>query len=303
MAIQEDVSFKTLDGLVLRGWLFPASTKGPGIVMTPGLNFPIGELYHEVALRFQEAGITVLVYDPRCVGLSDGMPRCDINPVKQSEDFSDAITFLKSKPTVDPNRIALWGYSLSGAEVLTAAGLDRRVKLVVVVCPAPRPYDMETPAKRKRYMDLAIRDRESQARGREPFYLQFIGDSEEAALFDYRKQQGMEELDYDSVMESLSKLPNFNNKVTVQTLSRIAAWPFEGVPKNVGATPVLQVYAGKEEYEHIRRAQDAIWVELTGPKERHYEQESGHMDILNSDGHRFEKLMKVQVDFVLKYFS
>ncbi|RYP50634.1 hypothetical protein DL768_003916 [Monosporascus sp. mg162] len=303
MAIQENIEFKTLDGSVLRGWLFLTSTKGPGIVMTPGFNFPIGELYHEVALKFQQAGITVLVYDPRCVGLSDGMPRYDINPAKQTEDLSDAITFLKTKPTVDPQRVALWGYSLSAAEALAAAGLDRRVKLVVAVCPAPRPYEMETPAKRKKYLELAIRDRESQARGRGPFYLQFIGDSDETALLNFRKQRGMEELDYDFVMEGLSKIPNFRNEITAQTLYRIAAWAFDGVPRDVGETPVLQVYAVGEEYEHIRKAQDAIWDALTGPKERHYEQERGHLDILTNDGHRFDKLMKVQIDFVLKHLG
>lgn len=34
----ERVEFKTLDGLVLRGFLYPADTKGPGVVMTPGVS-------------------------------------------------------------------------------------------------------------------------------------------------------------------------------------------------------------------------------------------------------------------------
>ncbi|RYP45908.1 hypothetical protein DL768_007812 [Monosporascus sp. mg162] len=263
MGIQEHVEFKTLDGLVLRGFLYPANAKGPGIVMTPGFNFLISFLYHEVAISFQEAGITALVYDP-----------------------SDAITFLKTKPMVDPKRIALWGYSMSVAAVLVAAGLDQRVKLVVA-----------------KYLDLEIRDREAQARGREPFYVPYIGDSEETALFDYHKQRDMEELEYDQVMENLSKLlPGFRNEVTVQTLSRLAAWSFKDVPRHVGATPVLQVYAVHEELEHIRKTQEDIWAGLTGPKERHYE-DRGHMDILTPDGHRFVRLVKIQVDFVLKYLG
>lgn len=247
--------------------------------------------------------MTALVYDPRSVGRSEGMPRSDIDPAKQAGDFSDAITFLKTKPMVDPKRIALWGYSLSGAAALVAAGLDRRVKLVVAICPAPVPYNLEAPGKRKKYLDLAIRDRESQARGRGPFYVQYIGDSEETALFDFRKQRGMEELEYDQVMENLSKLcPGFHNKVTVQTLSRLAAWSFENIPRNVGSTPVLQIYAVHEELEHIRKTQDDIWTGLTGPKERHYE-DRGHMDILTPDGHRFVQLVNVQVDFVLRYLG
>jgi len=34
----EDVEFKTIDGLTLRGWLYPAASKGPAVVMTPGVS-------------------------------------------------------------------------------------------------------------------------------------------------------------------------------------------------------------------------------------------------------------------------
>lgn len=244
-----------------------------------------------------------MVYDPRCIGLSDGTPRCDIDPVKQTEDFSDAITFIKTRPTVNPQQIIVWGYSLSAAEALAAAGLDRRVKLVVAVCPAPMPYDMEEPAKRKRLLELANRDREAQTRGREPFYLQYIGDSEETALVDYRKQRGMKGLEYDFVMEGLSRIPNFRNEVAAQTLYRVAAWHFQGVPGQLGPTPVLQVMAAEEELEHIRKGQEYIWSGLTGPKEMHSEPNRGHMDILTEDGARFDKLMQVQIDFVLKHLG
>lgn len=35
--VREDVSFKTLDGLLIKGWLFPAAKRGPGVIMTPGV--------------------------------------------------------------------------------------------------------------------------------------------------------------------------------------------------------------------------------------------------------------------------
>jgi hypothetical protein len=38
MANHDEVEFKTLDGLTLRGWLYPASKRGPGIVITPGVS-------------------------------------------------------------------------------------------------------------------------------------------------------------------------------------------------------------------------------------------------------------------------
>ena len=37
MKSRKGVNFPTLDGLTLRGWLFPAAQKGPAIIMTPGV--------------------------------------------------------------------------------------------------------------------------------------------------------------------------------------------------------------------------------------------------------------------------
>jgi hypothetical protein len=39
MSSHEDVEFKTLDGLTIRGWLYPASVRGPAIVITPGVSY------------------------------------------------------------------------------------------------------------------------------------------------------------------------------------------------------------------------------------------------------------------------
>ena len=34
----QDVEFKTLDGLTIRGWLYPAKSRGPAIIITPGVS-------------------------------------------------------------------------------------------------------------------------------------------------------------------------------------------------------------------------------------------------------------------------
>jgi hypothetical protein len=36
---REDVTFKTLDGLLIHGWLYPAVKRGPGVIMTPGVSY------------------------------------------------------------------------------------------------------------------------------------------------------------------------------------------------------------------------------------------------------------------------
>lgn len=37
MSAHQDIVFKTLDGITLTGWLYPASKRGPAIILTPGV--------------------------------------------------------------------------------------------------------------------------------------------------------------------------------------------------------------------------------------------------------------------------
>ncbi|CAG8893404.1 unnamed protein product [Penicillium egyptiacum] len=87
-------------------------------------------------LAFQQSGITVLMYDPRSTGLSNGEPRNNIDPFTQIDDYSDALSFLAVHPMVDQARMGIWGISLSGAMSLACAAVDPRVRFVVAVCPA-----------------------------------------------------------------------------------------------------------------------------------------------------------------------
>jgi hypothetical protein len=76
--------------------------------------------------------ITALVYDNRCTGASDGYPRFELLPSLQMSDLQDAITYAQSLEEVDPEKIALWGTSYSGGNVLEVAAFDHRVKAVPV---------------------------------------------------------------------------------------------------------------------------------------------------------------------------
>ena len=79
--------------------------------------------------------ISALVYDNRSFGSSDGLPRCEIIPSLQVSDMQDAITYAQTLEEIDSERIAIWGSSYSGANVLQVAALDRRVKAVLAQVP------------------------------------------------------------------------------------------------------------------------------------------------------------------------
>ena len=38
MMQHEDVEFRTIDGLLLRGRVYPANERGPGIILSPGVS-------------------------------------------------------------------------------------------------------------------------------------------------------------------------------------------------------------------------------------------------------------------------
>jgi len=88
------------------------------------------------AEAFYNAGFAVLLYDHRNFGISDGEPRQEINKWVQARGYRDAINFVTTLPEIDTTRIALWGDSMSGGEVLVVGAIDERVKAIVAQVPA-----------------------------------------------------------------------------------------------------------------------------------------------------------------------
>lgn len=187
---KREVEFKTIDGLTLRGDLYPAPAstgKVPAVIITPGVCsdtpcFPliqssnylqfncVKEMFvPDVAEHFQKANITALVYDPRTLGLSDGLPRNDVDPARQVSDYSDAVTYVKSLPGIDPSAVGIWGMSFSGVVALSAVSLDPRISFCVAICPLLN-LEYEA-AKFPRVLAKLQKDRESQLAGNPPLYV------------------------------------------------------------------------------------------------------------------------------------
>jgi len=127
------------EGVILRGRLYPGSDPSkpaPAVIMAHGfsatINGMVADRYAEV---FHQAGFAILLYDHYSLGESDGEPRQQMHPWMQTRGYIDAITFLESLPEIDSSRIALWGDSMSGAEVIVAGAVDERVKVIVAQVP------------------------------------------------------------------------------------------------------------------------------------------------------------------------
>lgn len=139
----EDVEFHS-EGAVLRGLLLrpDAPVSAPVVVMAHGFSATIRMVADEYAEVFRRSGFSVLLYDHRNCGASDGQPRQEINVWTQCRGYLDAIDFVRTLDGIDPDRIALWGDSLSGGEVLVAGAVSPHVAAVVAqipVCGAEPP--------------------------------------------------------------------------------------------------------------------------------------------------------------------
>ena len=125
------------DGLKIASVLFEpdqARDKScPGIVLCQG-TIGVKEYFWLPTLgrRLAELGYVALIWDYRGVGQSEGEPG-RLYPLEQAEDIRNALTYLEVHPKVDPERLALAGWSFGGGMVPYVAGVDDRVRCSVSV--------------------------------------------------------------------------------------------------------------------------------------------------------------------------
>jgi pimeloyl-ACP methyl ester carboxylesterase len=126
------------EGAILRGLLFMPGTmsvRPPVVIMAHGTSATLRMVADKYAEIFSRNGIAALLYDHRNFGKSQGEPRQEINPWIQCRGYRDAIAFAETLSKVDSKRIALWGDSYTGGQVVVVAAMDDRVKAIVAQCP------------------------------------------------------------------------------------------------------------------------------------------------------------------------
>lgn len=156
--VPDDVTFRTADimseGTRMAAEVFspkqPKADKLPTIVMSHGWGGTAESLRPD-AIKFAQAGYLVVAFDYRGWGNSDsrlvavGKPakkdgklvaevkevREVVDPIDQTTDIMNTISWAAGEKQCDPNRIGIWGSSFSGGHVVYVAARDPRVKAFV----------------------------------------------------------------------------------------------------------------------------------------------------------------------------
>jgi fermentation-respiration switch protein FrsA (DUF1100 family) len=134
--MEKDLTFYSA-GLKLVGTLYAPDNLRPGakcptVLFCHGLRANRKVIAPDFARAFVKEGYVTFVFDYRGFGESEGQKNRLISK-ERDEDIINATTFLGMQPEVDASRIALFGISYGGANVISTGAADPRPKAIVSI--------------------------------------------------------------------------------------------------------------------------------------------------------------------------
>jgi uncharacterized protein len=163
-------------------WFYPG-TNGACVVMAGGLAVAKEPGTDPFAVRFNDAGFSVLAFDFRRLGESGGTPRQVVRIGDQQADFAAAVEFARTLPEVEPSKVAIWGFSLSGGHVFPVAARDPELGAAIAVsaladgpASAPNGFRHTTPHSGLRITVRGVLDGLGRFVGRDPLLVPLAGE-------------------------------------------------------------------------------------------------------------------------------
>lgn len=294
---REDIYFK-VDGCRISGWYyFPVKSEPKGcIVMSHGFNGTKDCVLEKYAVRYVEEGYSVLTYDYRTYGDSEGAPRQLLSIPMQLDDLRGAVNYVRNVKGIDS--IYLWGTSAGATHGLIIAAEDNSIK--GVICQAGA-YDHKLDSKKGIdengylfYISLlphGIRDKWRGRLGLSRHKLPAYGKSDSKSFIrSYKIFNGAELLGINS--------RNFINEVCGEFMLQPHGPNVLEVSKNIDC-PVLILVCDNDEIisdkSHIKLC------DILGNKVSVVSYPIGHFDIYHDQW--FEEAVNSQIDFINRISS
>jgi alpha-beta hydrolase superfamily lysophospholipase len=282
---REDVAFYS-EGVKLWGRLclpegYQAGQRRPAVVNIVGFSgtYDYKGSSADLGDRLAGEGYVTLGFDYRGFGRSEGKHRV-VNPMMQVKDTQNAITYLQTRPEVDPKRIALWGRSLGAGIASYTGAVDERVGAVVsyaAVADGYRWLRHLIPGPEWQDLMKAVED-DRRARIRDNAAPRTIGAYEIA-----RKRRA----DYVAENADDEKLGHIGGEILLESAQAIAAFSAESVIHYMSGRPILFVHAEADAtvppaetlslYEKCGEPK-ALWIIPAGDSQGHYGMFKGQND-------------------------
>jgi uncharacterized protein len=280
--MREDIQF-TSAGLTLRGWLYRLDNSTgptPAVVMSHGFSAVKEQGLDGFAERFAAAGLTVLVFDHRHLGASDGDERGRIVPQEQHDDTRAALTYISGLSGVDADRVGLWGSSYSGAHAVFLGALDPRVKVVVAQVPGldvPGTFisvvgrDMFTG-----YLGMLADDHAARDAGEPSAPIPIVAPDGEPCVLATADS-------YHWFTASQATAPNWLNHTTLECVARAAEYKAGAFIDLIAPKPLLVIAAIDDSLIPITQIRDAC--ARAGEPKKLIELDCGHFDVYPGGSH------------------
>jgi len=262
------------DGTECVAWHYPG-TNGGCVIMAGGFAVtkePGTDLF---AKRFHKAGFSVLAFDYRHLGESGGEPRQVARVAEQLADWQAAIEFAATLPGVDPAKLAVWAFSLSGGYVFSIAARNPQLAAAIAQTPATdgpaasrNAARHQKPLAMLRFLGRGIYDALGSLIGRRPLLVPLVGEPGTVALLTTPDSRlGNEALNPDN------KYPQWQQVIAARSALRVTFYrPGRYAPRV--RSPLLVVVCDQDQSAPagpaVRAAERAPGAELVRLPGGHY---------------------------------
>lgn len=267
--------------------------KPPVVIMAHGFAAERTFGLPDYAEKFAENGLAVYIFDYRCFGDSDGMPRNLVDPKRHLQDWTAAIAHVRSLEDIDPGRIALWGSSFSGGHVIVTAAGDPEISAIIAQVPFVDAISTSLklgPKFLMQAMPHGIRDLSRILTFRAPYYVKVIGKPDEFAVMNTPEC-------YEGYCALIPADSNWQNGCPARILLKFAAYRPITYAKRVKC-PALVMMGERDSLI------DAAAVEKTAnkmPNGQLVKYPFGHFEIYKGDA--FADAIEKQTEFLLTHLA